>query len=203
VARLCRYACRPPVVGPRLSLTSNGEVRYRLKPPQRDGTMHVIFQPLDLLARLAALVPRPRVNLVPCYGVFAPNSRFRPRVTPAARVKGRVAAVTHEDGATPAQRMTSAQRLRRVFRIDVEKSVGQPICTAEGCRPRQTHWPTGWSVEAAVIPEGRVIPHVAGIGESGRRNSTLHRAKSPRRGPEPLPVGPGTTPWGRRAPTRR
>lgn len=30
--------------------------------------------------------------------------------------------------------MTWAQRLRRVFRIDVDKSAGQPIGTAEGCR---------------------------------------------------------------------
>ncbi|MBT8122404.1 MAG: transposase [Gammaproteobacteria bacterium] len=28
-----------------------------------DGTTHVIFEPLDFLARLAAVVPRPRVNL--------------------------------------------------------------------------------------------------------------------------------------------
>ncbi len=31
--------------------------------PNRDGTTHVIFQPLDFIARLAALVPKPRVNL--------------------------------------------------------------------------------------------------------------------------------------------
>jgi hypothetical protein len=29
----------------------------------RDGTTHVIFEPLDFIARLAALVPKPRVNL--------------------------------------------------------------------------------------------------------------------------------------------
>ena len=100
----------------------------RLKTPYRDGTTHVIFQPLDFLARLAALVPRPRVNLIRYYGVFAPNSRFRARVTPAGRGKGSTAANAaptvagdeREDVATPAQRMTWAQRLRRVFRIDVE-----------------------------------------------------------------------------------
>ncbi len=35
----------------------------QLKTPYRDGTTHVIFQPLDFIARLAALVPKPRVNL--------------------------------------------------------------------------------------------------------------------------------------------
>jgi hypothetical protein len=29
----------------------------------RDGTSHVIFEPLDFIAKLAALVPKPRVNL--------------------------------------------------------------------------------------------------------------------------------------------
>lgn len=125
VERLCRYVSRPPVAESRLSLTSNGDIRYRLKTPYRDGTTHVIFQPLDFIARLAALVPRPRVNLIRYYGVFAPNSRFRARVTPAGRGKGSTAADEattvadneREDVATPAQRMTWAQRLRRVFRM--------------------------------------------------------------------------------------
>jgi len=32
-------------------------VRYELKTPYRNGTTHVIFEPLDFMARLAALVP--------------------------------------------------------------------------------------------------------------------------------------------------
>jgi hypothetical protein len=39
-------------------------VRYELKTPYRDGTTHVIFEPLDFIAKLAALVPKPRVNRV-------------------------------------------------------------------------------------------------------------------------------------------
>ncbi len=62
--RLCRYISRPAVSEKRLSLTPNGNVRYRLKTPYRDGTTHVIFEPLDFIARLAALVPKPRVNLI-------------------------------------------------------------------------------------------------------------------------------------------
>ena len=46
-----------------LSLTANGNVRYELKTPYRDGTTPVIFEPLDFIARLVALVPKPRVNL--------------------------------------------------------------------------------------------------------------------------------------------
>jgi hypothetical protein len=40
-----------------LPLTQGGNVRYALKTPHRDGTTHVIFEPEDFIARLAALVP--------------------------------------------------------------------------------------------------------------------------------------------------
>ena len=55
----------------------------RLKTPYRDGTSHVAFAPLDFLARLAARVPKPRVNLTRYHGLFAPNSHDRARVTKA------------------------------------------------------------------------------------------------------------------------
>jgi hypothetical protein len=85
--RLCRYIARPAVSEKRLSLLRNGKVRYELKTPYRDGTTHVIFEPLDFIARLAALVPKPRVNLTRFHGVFAPNSAHRAQVTPTKRGK--------------------------------------------------------------------------------------------------------------------
>ena len=77
----------------------------QLKTPYRDGTTHVIFELLDfsrsrhpasrgigaslhVIARLAVLVPRPRVNLTCLLGVFAPNSKYRALVTPAKRGRG-------------------------------------------------------------------------------------------------------------------
>jgi hypothetical protein len=69
--RLCRYISRPAVSEKRLSLTPNGNVRYQLKTPYREslpreqrecfghGTTHVIFEPLDFIARLAAWCPSP------------------------------------------------------------------------------------------------------------------------------------------------
>jgi hypothetical protein len=107
-----------------LSLTAQGKVRYELKTPYRDGTIHVIFEPLDFLAKLAALVPKPRVNLTRFHGVFAPNSKHRVQVTPAKRGKGNKVKVPNEtQDPTPAERrasMTWAQRLKRVFNIDIE-----------------------------------------------------------------------------------
>lgn len=119
--RLCRYVSRPAVSEKRLSLTPNGNIRYQLKTPYRDGTTYVIFEPLDSIARLAALVPRPRVNLTRFHGVFTPNSKHRALVTPAKRGKGNPAKTTDETP-TPVERrasMTWAQRLKRVFNIDI------------------------------------------------------------------------------------
>ena len=117
--RLCRYIARPAVSEKRLSLTSQGQVRYELKTPYRDGTTHVIFEPLDFIAKLAALVPKPRVNLTRFHGVFAPNSKHRIQVTPAKRGKGKKTNATDEPSdQTATERhaaMTWAQRLKRVF----------------------------------------------------------------------------------------
>jgi hypothetical protein len=122
--RLCRYITRPAVSEKRLSLTAHGQVRYQLKTPYRDGTTHVIFEPLDFIARLAALVPKPRVNLTRFHGVFAPNSKHRVQVTPAKRGKGSQSRASNEpEEKTPTEphaAMTWAQRLKRVFNIEVE-----------------------------------------------------------------------------------
>jgi len=47
--RLCRYIARPAMPTKRLSMTRNGQVRYELKTPWRNGTTHVIFEPLDIM----------------------------------------------------------------------------------------------------------------------------------------------------------
>lgn len=96
---------------------------YELKTPFSNGTTHVIFEPLDFMARLAALVPRPWVNLTRFHGVFALNSKHRALITPAGRGKrGRNSGQANRDQ-TSAERhaaMTWAQRLKRVFNIHIE-----------------------------------------------------------------------------------
>ena len=120
--RLCRYISRPAVAVPRLSLSSTGKVVYTLKTPYRDGTTQVAFEPVDFVARLAALIPKPRVNLTRYHGVLAPNHRWRGLVTPAKRGKG-VKSISNAEIRSTAERhaaMTWAQRLKRVFNIDIE-----------------------------------------------------------------------------------
>ena len=44
---------------------------------------------MHVIARLAALVPKPRVNLTRYHGVFAPNSHLRAQVVPGQRGRRR------------------------------------------------------------------------------------------------------------------
>jgi hypothetical protein len=71
--RLACYAARPPPATERLSLLPDGGLLYRLKRRWRDGTSHVIFEPLELFEELAALVPPPRFSLVRYHGLLAPR----------------------------------------------------------------------------------------------------------------------------------
>ena len=85
-----------------------------------------MFEPLDFIAKLAALVPKPRVNLTRFHGVLAPNSKHRINVTPAKRGKDGNSKQQDLKGKKNAEtpvgehkEMTWAQRLKRVFNIDV------------------------------------------------------------------------------------
>ncbi|WP_298435911.1 transposase [Ottowia sp.] len=123
--KLCRYITRPAISEKRLSISPQGRVRYQLKTPWRNGTTHVEWDPVDFIAKLAALVPPPRAHLTRFHGIFAPNANLRAQLTPAHRGKGcraPSAEVAGSDDRTPAEKrsaMTWAQRLKRVFNIDV------------------------------------------------------------------------------------
>jgi hypothetical protein len=84
--RLCRYTSRPPVAAERLSLLADRRLLYRLRRRWRDGTTHVIFEPLELVEKLAALVPAPRFNLIRYHGILAPSAAWRPLVIPESDI---------------------------------------------------------------------------------------------------------------------
>jgi hypothetical protein len=56
-------------------------VLYHLPKPTPDGHTVLQLTPLELIGRIAALVPAPRVHRHRYYGVLAPNARWRPAVT--------------------------------------------------------------------------------------------------------------------------
>lgn len=86
--RLCRYVARPPVATERLSRMADGRLLYRLKHRWRDGTTHVVFEPGELVEKLAALVPPPRFHLVRYHGVLGPCASQRARVIPRPEPPG-------------------------------------------------------------------------------------------------------------------
>ena len=107
-------------------------VRYALKTAYRDGTRPVLFEPLDVMAKLAALVPRPRTNLTRFHGVlarggFPPNSRYRERMTPVTGGKVKKSTADAEADGLEEPDLTVgkrkglcwAKRLKRVFNIEV------------------------------------------------------------------------------------
>jgi hypothetical protein len=135
--RTCRYALRPPVAAERMRLTGAGEVLLDLRHRWRDGTTHLVFQPLELLERLAALTPRPRINLVLYYGVLGARAAWRGRLaggTPHATARDagrgeRLSAVGAGEPAAPSVRTPAwsgpgsnllwAQLMQRSFGYDV------------------------------------------------------------------------------------
>ena len=62
----------------------DGRLLYRLEHHWRDGTSHVVFEPRELLDKLAALVPPPRLHLVRYHGILGPCASERDRVVPEA-----------------------------------------------------------------------------------------------------------------------
>jgi Putative transposase len=124
--RLCRYVLRPPFAQERLRLRSDGRVALELKMAWRDGTREV-FEPLELLERLAAMMPRPETNLLICHGLSAPRARWRERVVAYGRVAAEPTAlapplVAGPDGAGVTSKpryWTWAAVMHRAFAIDV------------------------------------------------------------------------------------
>ena len=122
VERLCRYIARPAVSTHRLERLPDGKLSYELKTPYKNGTTHVVFEQLDFIARLAALVPKPRFHLTRFHGVFAPNSKHRAAVTGEGKEKQLPSIATTDLPADCEERrgkMSWAMRLKRVFNIDV------------------------------------------------------------------------------------
>ena len=78
----------------------------------------LVLTPDELLARLATLVPPPRVHGLRYHGVFAPNAKVRQRIVPAAPepVPPSPAAVARTTTEKP-RRAKSAEKTARTYRI--------------------------------------------------------------------------------------
>jgi RNase P protein component len=119
--RLCRYIARPALSEERLSTNVRGEIIYKLKKPWDDGTTAVKFTPMELMEKLAALVPRPRVHLTRFHGVLAPHYKFRKQIVPKKPELSQPLALVQPDQIPKPgpKRMSWARLLKRVFNIDI------------------------------------------------------------------------------------
>jgi hypothetical protein len=126
--QLCRYVLRPPLAEDRLRRLADGRVRLELKRPWSDGTTHLLFEPVEFLEKLAALTPRPEINLVLYHGARAPHARWRAEVVAYRRAEsdeatGPSAAAGRAGpwalGGERTRYWTWAALMRRAFDLDV------------------------------------------------------------------------------------
>ena len=110
-----------------LHLTADGHVVLDLRHRWADGTTQLLFEPVELPERLAALTPRPRINLLLYYGVLGARSAWRSRLqarepeTAIARDRG-TTAVESSSRATPIPSRANwlwAELMQRSFGFDV------------------------------------------------------------------------------------
>ena len=119
--QLCRYVLRPPLAENRLRCLADGSVQLELKRPWSNGTTYLPFEPVEFLEKLAALTPRPEINLVLYHGVLAPHARWRPEIVAYHRTeRGRARDFRAGVGGAPKPRYwTWALLMRRAFDLDV------------------------------------------------------------------------------------
>jgi len=143
--RLCRYVARPPVATERLSRLPGGRLLYRLKHRWRDGTTHVVFEPGELLEKLAALVPPPRFHLVRYHGILGP----------CARERGHVVARRSE---SPRREVAAALDAREAARAaSLDRHAPRPIRAPREERP----------IAEALAFRGEANPSIGAFGNAG------------------------------------
>ena len=109
---LIRYTARGAVALERLTQDAHGDLIYTFTHPWADGTTGIRLSPLELLEKLAALVPLPRVPLVRYGSGRAPHSSRRGVIIPTPRQQG-LDEEEHTETASPCWNW--ARLLKRVF----------------------------------------------------------------------------------------
>ena len=113
--QLIRYTARGAVSLERLQEDANGDLVYTFTHPWSDGTTGIRLSPLELLEKLAALIPLPYVHLVRYGGCLAPHSHLRSSVIPTPRQQG----VDAEETPRGSPYWTWARLLGRVFDLEM------------------------------------------------------------------------------------
>ena len=99
----------------RLQEDANVDLFYTCTHPWSDETTGIRLSPLELLEKLAALVPLPRVHLVRYGGCLAPNSHLRGAIIPTSHQQG----VDGPEASTESPRWSWTRLLKHVFAVDM------------------------------------------------------------------------------------
>ena len=131
--RLLRYCARPPFALDRRRELDPERRLYESTKPGPGGNGSLLLTPLELLDRLAALVPPPRLHRHRYFGVLAPNSPLRTAVTALASTAITAPpAPTPQPTAEPAYRRAAryawALLLARIYEVF---PLLCPLCGAE------------------------------------------------------------------------
>jgi len=82
--RLLRYCARPPFALAHLHTLDAEHLLYHNPKPRSDSPRDLVLTPLEMIDKIAALIPPPRAHRHRYYGVLAPNSPMRAAVTALA-----------------------------------------------------------------------------------------------------------------------
>src|SRR5436309_244549 len=118
---LIRYTARGAVALERLAQDANGDLVSTFTHPWSDGTTGIRLAPLELVEKLAALVPLPRVHLVRYGGCLAPPSYLRGVIRPTLRQQG----LDGEEAPPSTPYWPWAKLLGRVFGLEMATG---PFC---------------------------------------------------------------------------
>jgi hypothetical protein len=125
-------------------------LRYRLKQRWRDGSTHVVFEPAELMEKLAALVPPPRFHLVRYHGILGPCASERDRIVPVRRSAPAAEATAEPSWEPGAKHRSTADAARIVFHEEIAaKQEDSPARAALGAGPIE---PVGESAAAPATP---------------------------------------------------
>src|SRR5262247_3526801 len=130
--QLIRYTARGAVSLERLTQDANGDLVSTFTHPWSDGTTGIRLSPMELLEKLAALVPLPRVHLVRYGGCLAPHSSLRGAIIPTLRQQG----LEDKETDTASPHWSWARLLKRVLALDMARC---PFCQRGAADHRRSH----------------------------------------------------------------
>jgi hypothetical protein len=106
---------RPPLALERLTESSHGQLLFELPHPRADGATHLLLDPLELIEKLAILIPPPRFHPLRFHGVLGPSAAWRSAVIPGAPLTGPLGEPSPGCVGSPSESSSWAALLRRVF----------------------------------------------------------------------------------------